>query len=69
MLPDRLTTVDLDEPSPLVIRFRDLDELPEKMAVLLRRSPGWAAAADWRKKTSWESIAAETADIYRKVLK
>jgi glycosyltransferase involved in cell wall biosynthesis len=63
LLPSRLTTVDLGEPSPLVDRFEHLDELLERLQGMFLMKSNWAAASDWRLKTSWGSVAKATVDL------
>ncbi|PTX91103.1 hypothetical protein [Opitutus sp. ER46] len=69
LLPDRLVTIDLDEPSANVFRFTDLN--PAFGAVLARAldTPAdTAGASAWRAATSWQVVAAKTAAAYREAL-
>ena len=66
ILPRRLDTVALDEPTPYVRRFTSFatdfaDELRGALAV----SPDFNAAHSWRDDCSWDKVAAATAAAYR----
>lgn len=68
VLPHRLHTLDLGEPSPYVHRFHRLEEdFAAAMQAALATPPSFAAAEGWRQAISWESIAATTAKSYLKV--
>jgi glycosyltransferase involved in cell wall biosynthesis len=69
LIPSRLATVELDEPSPFVLRFSDLEtDLPRKLEQALQTKPDYDAAAPWREATAWPRIAAATAEVYREAL-
>lgn len=69
LLPARLTTVDLAEPDPRVLRFQSLEtDFAERLAAALAITPDHSAAAPWRAATSWERVAEFTAAAYREVL-
>lgn len=69
LIPNRLSTVDLSEPDPRVVRFEALDEdFEEKLEAAWNIAPDYAAAAGWRAQTAWERVAELTATGYREVL-
>lgn len=69
LLPKRLDTVVLDEPTPHVHRFEQLDsDFAAKLDAAFRVSPDFAAAADWRAACTWDTVARLTADGYRMAL-
>ena len=69
LIPNRLSTVDLAEPDPRVIRFEGLEEdLTEKLDAALNIAPDYNAAATWRAQTSWAHVAELTAAGYREAL-
>ncbi len=69
LLPKRLDTVVLDEPTPFVRRFESMDsDFASKLAETFSTPPDFAAAAQWRAATSWETVARITADGYRMAL-
>ena len=66
ILPQRLSTVDLDEPNPRVLRFSELSvDLIPCVQQAIAIGSDYQAASSWREKTSWESVAKATADAYR----
>jgi glycosyltransferase involved in cell wall biosynthesis len=66
LLPARLDTVDLAEPSRLVWRFHSFEQdFGSALAGALATPPDFGAAADWRTETSWSEIARRTALAYR----
>jgi glycosyltransferase involved in cell wall biosynthesis len=67
LIPSRLATVDLDEPSPFVFRFDDAN-LKVQLSQALDVPQSYEAAASWREKCRWDRIGQKTADIYRKIL-
>lgn len=70
LLPERLDTVMLDEPTPFVHRFRDFnDDFGEKLTAALGCGPDYAAAAAWRRECSWDRVAQLTLDGYRYALR
>lgn len=69
LIPNRLSTVDLAEPDPRVVRFEGLDEdFEEKLETAFRRAPDHAAAAPWRAQTAWARVAELTMNGYREAL-
>jgi glycosyltransferase involved in cell wall biosynthesis len=69
LIPTRLSTVDLAEPDPRVVRFEGLDEdFEEKLDAALSMAPDYAAAANWRAQTAWERVAEATVTGYRDAL-
>ncbi len=66
LLPARLDTVTLGEPTPTVRRFADFEEFGERLREVLAVPPDFAAAAPWREACKWEAVAQLTADAYRK---
>jgi hypothetical protein len=66
LLPRRLDTVDLDEPTPYVRRFTDLaTDFRSELNAALSNPPDFAAAASWRHASNWDRIAELTMDGYR----
>lgn len=66
MLPRRLDTVDLDEPTPYVRRFTDFaTDFSAEFDAALSTPPDFAAAASWRHACNWDRIAELTMDGYR----
>ncbi len=68
LMPRRLQTVELGEPSPPVFRFDLAGDLREKLEQALQTKPDYDAAAPWREATAWPRIAAATAEVYREAL-
>ena len=69
LLPSRLDTVALDEPSPFVHRFASLDtDFADRLEEALNVRPDFAAAAAWRASCKWDIVARLTADGYRMAL-
>ena len=69
LLPARLDTVALDEPSPFVHRFTGMDtDFGDRLRDAFRVAPDFAAAAPWRAACAWENVARLTADGYRMAL-
>lgn len=70
LLPQRLETVVLDEPSPCVHRFASFDtDFGLQLERALACAPNYAAAAPWREACSWDRVAAITLDGYRHAMK
>jgi glycosyltransferase involved in cell wall biosynthesis len=68
LIPERLRTVDLDEPSPLVFRFEGFEgDFSEKLADATRVSPDYFAASPYREKCAWSRVARSTVEVYRDV--
>lgn len=66
LLPARLTTVALDEPSPYVLRFQNLgQELPGLLMRAFATPSEYSAGAEWRRATAWHRIAEQTISVYR----
>ena len=66
LLPTRLDTVLLDEPSPFVHRFTDFDtDFEIALNKTLAVTSDFAAAASWREACSWDKVAQLTAEGYR----
>jgi hypothetical protein len=69
LLPERLNTVDLQEPNPRVFRFNSINsDFAERLGNALDTSSDFAAARDWRDHCAWTRIAEKTAAIYRDVI-
>lgn len=69
VLPTRLDTVDLDEPSPFVHRFRNFEtDFTDCLRNALRVAPDFCAAKAWREARSWDTVARLTAEGYRAAL-
>ena len=67
LIPHRLDTVDLMEPHPLVFRFESFEkDFAQQLERAFAARPGFAAAREWRERTSWPLIARETAQVYRR---
>lgn len=65
VLPKRLSSVDLGEPTPYVRRFSNLDsDFGQQIEMALAVEPDFAAAADWRDTCSWDRVARLTAEAY-----
>ena len=66
LLPRRLDTVELDEPTPYVRRFTDFaTDFRIELDAALSMPPDFAAAASWRQACNWDRIADLTLDGYR----
>ena len=65
LLPARLDTVTLDEPTPTVRRFRDFTDFGAQLHAALEIPSDFAAAAPWRAACSWDAVARLTAEAYR----
>lgn len=69
LVPRRLTTLDLDEPSPHVRRFDSFDtDFAERLREALAIRPDFGSAAAWRAKCAWDQVARVTAAGYRQAL-
>jgi hypothetical protein len=69
LLPTRLDTVVLDEPSPFVHRFRDFGEsFGQHLQAALAIRPDYAAGSDWRAACSWDRVAQLTLEGYQKAM-
>ena len=69
LLPQRLDTVDLEEPNQLVFRFESFaTDFDRQLAAALQRGADYPAAAGWRAHTAWPRIAKLTANAYREAL-
>jgi glycosyltransferase involved in cell wall biosynthesis len=70
LLPERLSTVDLAEPHPLVMRFRSpTEDLAVRLSGVLAVAPSYEQAQEWRAQTSWSRVAAQTAAAYQSALR
>ena len=68
ILTEALTTVDLDEPDPRVIRIKSLaGELAPAVTAAVDAGPDYEAAQPWRDRTAWPEVARQHAEIYRRV--
>ena len=66
LLPRRLDTIELGEPTPYVRRFTDFaTDFRTELDAALSLSPDFAAAATWRDACNWDRIAELTMDGYR----
>jgi beta-1,4-mannosyltransferase len=65
LLPTRLDTVTLDEPTPFVRRFADFSDFGAQLRAVLEVPPDFAAAANWRSACSWDEVARLTVEGYR----
>lgn len=66
LLPRRLDTIALDEPTPYVRRFTDLaTDFRFELEAALSVPPSFAAAASWRQACNWDQIADLTMKGYR----
>jgi glycosyltransferase involved in cell wall biosynthesis len=66
VLPKRLDTVVLGEPTPYVRRFTNFStDFADQLSAALEMQPDFAAASSWRKACSWDTVARLTAAGYR----
>jgi glycosyltransferase involved in cell wall biosynthesis len=66
LIPKRLDTVGLGEPSPYVRRFSNFTaDFAEQLVAALAVQPNFEAASSWREACSWDNVARLTADGYR----
>jgi glycosyltransferase involved in cell wall biosynthesis len=66
LIPRRLDTVILDEPTPYVRRFASFStDFGEELAEALAVQSDFAAASSWRESCGWDEIARLTVDGYR----
>ena len=69
LLPDRLDTLELDEPSPRVIRFRTFaPNFHNQLLQCLDIGCDYDSAADWRESHAWSRIAEQTVELYRELI-
>jgi hypothetical protein len=69
LMPRRLATVDLAEPSSLVRRFDSFaTDFAPALAAALATPADFAAAANWRAAIAWPRIARTTLDVYTRAL-
>ena len=69
LIPTRLDTVVLDEPSPIIHRFTSLDtDFATQLTKALATPPNFAGAAAWRNETSWDHVATLTLEGYKRAL-
>lgn len=70
ILPRRLDTLDLGEPTPYVRRFTDFaTDFRTELDAALALPPDFAAAAAWREACNWDRVAELTMDGYRSAMK
>jgi hypothetical protein len=70
LIPNRLASVDLDEPHSHVFRFDALNtDFRAQLERALATPCDYALARDWREKTCWERVAEITASVYRDIQK
>jgi glycosyltransferase involved in cell wall biosynthesis len=66
LLPKRLDTIVLDEPTPYVHRFTNFaTDFGDQLTAALAVEPDFAAASSWRESCSWDKVARLTVDGYR----
>jgi len=65
LLPARLDTVTLGEPTPTVRRFTDFADFGARLREALEIPADFGAAAGWRQECSWDEVARVTAEAYR----
>lgn len=66
LMPSRLTTADLHEPHPHVLRFESLyTDFRAQLERALATPCDYDFAGEWRVQTSWARVAAITARAYR----
>ena len=69
LIPQRLSTVDLEEPHSHVLRFEGLEiDFADQLQHALSVEARFDVALDWRESTSWSNVARITEDTYRQVL-
>jgi glycosyltransferase involved in cell wall biosynthesis len=69
LLPRRLDTVELNEPTPYVRRFTDFaSDFRVELEAALSVRPDFAAAACWRQACAWDRVADLTLEGYRRAL-
>lgn len=69
LLPRRLNTVELDEPTPYVRRFTEIGtDFRIELDAALSVRPDFAAAASWRQACDWDRVADLTMSGYRRAL-
>jgi glycosyltransferase involved in cell wall biosynthesis len=66
LLPKRLGTVDLAEPSPLVFRFESLEtDFADRLAAAVKTPANYEYAEMWRQETAWSRVAEATVRAYK----
>jgi hypothetical protein len=69
LLPRRLDTVAVGEPTPSVHRFSSFGEdFGTQLHAALASPPDYAGAEHWRRECSWDRVAKLTLDGYRRAL-
>ena len=69
ILPHRLDTVALDEPSPFVHRFHEMDrDFQDCLTAAMLQPADYPAARGFRENCNWDRIAGLTVDGYRDAL-
>lgn len=66
LIPERLVTVDLDEPHPAVFRF-NASNLSEQLARAIQTPRDFEAAKPWRELCDWNQVAARTLAVYEQL--
>ncbi len=66
LIPERLKTVDLDEPNALVFRFGN-EGFGAQLERAFQTPPDFASARPWREKCAWGAVAKQTAAVYTQV--
>ena len=65
LLPKRLDTIDLGEPTPYVRRFTSLaEDFGDELEIARTIAPNFNDAANWREACSWDRVARLTAEAY-----
>lgn len=68
LVPERLETLELDEPSSRVLRFRSFEEdFHGQLQQSLKIGCNYDSAADWRQTHAWSRIAGQTIELYREL--
>jgi len=69
LLPRRLDTIDVGEPTPYVRRFTDFGtDFEQQLASALTVKPDFAAAESWREDCNWDNVARTVVDGYRSAI-
>ena len=69
LIPRRIDTVELHEPTAYVRRFTDFaSDFRDELGAALSVPPDFAAAATWRQACNWDRVADLTMNGYRRVL-
>lgn len=69
LLPKRLVTVDLFEPTPYVRRFSEfVNDFEQQLMSVLTVPPDFDAASRWREACRWDNVAELTAQAYQRAI-